>query len=70
MASRSSLGVIDADFRGELHVEVCSCVDYITDCDERIAQLVVVPVVPGEFELVAQLSETARGEGGFGSTGV
>ena len=67
----NSIGLIDGGYRGEL----IGMVDNIYDEDfhikrgERYFQLVAVDSSPIEFELVAELSESSRGEGGFGSTG-
>ena len=65
------VAVIDADYRGEvkvpLHNDSTECRE-ITE-GERIAQLVILPFLPVEFEETDELSETDRGEGGFGSTG-
>ena len=67
----NAVGVIDADYRGELMVGLRN--QGSTPCmvqpGERIAQLVVVPVLTPELEPVPDLGETARGENGFGSTG-
>lgn len=64
-------GTIDSDYRGALGVIVLNAgQDSFTIAHgDRIAQMIVAPVVRAYFELVEQLSETARGEGGFGSTG-
>ncbi len=65
-------GTIDADYRGEIKIIVVNLSKEpieIADQD-RIAQLVLCPVYQAEFELVSQLDDTTRGEGGFGSTGV
>lgn len=64
-------GTIDSDYRGALGVIVLNAgQDSFTIAHgDRIAQMIVAPVVRADFELVEQLSETARGEGGFGSTG-
>lgn len=67
----NSVGVIDSDYRGEICVGLCnlSNEDYTITPGERIAQLVVVRVeTPMPME-VDSLDETARGSGGFGSTG-
>ncbi len=65
------VGVADSDYRGEyivaLHNDTNS--DKVIEPHERIAQLVVMPYLSVEFEETDTLSETARGEGGFGSTG-
>ena len=64
-------GTIDSDYRGEIGVILINHGDISFDVKrgERIAQLVVAPVVQGTFELVESLSETERGAGGFGHTG-
>lgn len=64
-------GTIDADYRGEVKIIIINHGQEpfeIVD-QERIAQLVICPVWQADFELVQQLSDTNRGEGGFGSTG-
>jgi dUTP pyrophosphatase len=65
-------GTIDADYRGEIKVILVnlSNADFTIQNGDRIAQLVVAKHERAEWELVTQLSETARGEGGFGSTGL
>ena len=65
------VGVCDEDYRGEYIVALHNDTDnpVIIPPDERIAQLVIVPYLPVEFEEVTELSETQRGDGGFGSTG-
>ena len=65
------LGTIDSDYRGEIHVllENRSREPYIVHPGDRIAQLVIAPVARVGVDVVEDLSETARGEGGFGSTG-
>lgn len=68
----NGVGVIDADYRGEIIVPIYHDASgiYSVKAGERIAQLVVVPILsPALFERVATLDETERGEGGFGSTG-
>ncbi len=65
------VGLIDSDYQGELMV---SCWNrgntaFTINPGERIAQLVFVPVVQAEFETVTEFHATARGTGGFGSTG-
>ena len=64
-------GTIDADYRGEVKVILVNHGDetFIVRRGDRIAQLVVAPVTAFDFEEVANLDETPRGEGGFGSTG-
>ena len=67
----NSVGVIDSDYRGEINVGVINQFDtpYTIEPGERIAQLVVMPVCPLPTVEVDTLDSTARGEGGFGSTG-
>jgi dUTP pyrophosphatase len=67
----NSPGTIDSDYRGELKVLLINLGTEAFDIadGERIAQLVVAPVVTAGFMTVGQLSETIRGEAGFGSTG-
>ena len=64
-------GTIDSDYRGPLGVLLINlgAEPYTIHHGDRIAQLIVAPVVQARFEAVAGLSGTARGEGGFGSTG-
>ncbi len=65
------VGVADSDYRGEYIVALHndSAVTRTVTSGERIAQLVVMPYLSVEFEEAETLSETERGEGGFGSTG-
>jgi dUTP pyrophosphatase len=65
-------GTVDADYRGEIGVILVniSNEDYVINDGERIAQLVIAKHERAEWEEVTILSETERGEGGFGSTGV
>ena len=71
LAPANKVGVIDSDYRGEVmvslhnHSGVCQ---EISD-GERIAQLVITPFLAAEFCETDELSDTVRGEGGFGSTG-
>lgn len=64
-------GTVDADYRGELKVILVnlSNEDFIVKHGERIAQMIVAPVLQVEWESVDELSLTIRGEGGFGHTG-
>ena len=64
-------GTIDADYRGEIGVILVnlSNEDFTINNGERIAQLVIAKHERAEWQLVEVLSETCRGEGGFGSTG-
>ena len=65
-------GTIDSDYRGEVKVILINHSDepFVINNGDRIAQIVVAPVSRLPFEEVRDLSETERGEGGFGSTGV
>lgn len=65
-------GTIDADYRGEIGVILVNLSDttFRINPGERIAQLVFAKCERAEFVLVEELDETARGEGGFGSTGL
>lgn len=65
-------GTIDADYRGEVKVLLINHGEtaFVINRGERIAQMVIAPITQPEFEVVTELSETARGAGGFGSTGV
>lgn len=65
-------GTIDADYRGEVKVLLINHGQdpFTINRGERIAQMVITPITQPDFELVSELSETDRGAGGFGSTGV
>ena len=64
-------GVVDADYRGEVKVALHndSGEERVVAPGQKIAQLVIMPFLSVEFEEVADLDETERGQGGFGSTG-
>ncbi len=64
-------GTIDADYRGEVKVLLINHGSYAFTIErgERVAQMVIAPITQPTFELVTELSDTARGAGGFGSTG-
>ena len=64
-------GTIDSDYRGEVKVILINLgeEDFTIRRGDRIAQIVIAPVTQGAWEEVADLDETHRGEGGFGSTG-
>lgn len=64
-------GTIDSDYRGPLGVALINLGSdpYTIQHGERIAQMIIAPVVQASFEMVDALSDTARGSGGFGSTG-
>lgn len=65
------VGLIDSDYQGPLMVSCWNrgSAAFTVNPMERIAQLVIVPVVQARFERVAEFGESGRGEGGFGSTG-
>jgi dUTP pyrophosphatase len=67
----NSPGTIDADYRGEVCIIVGNfgTEDYVIEHGLRVAQLIVCPVYQGHYTEVGDLSVTARGSGGFGSTG-
>ena len=67
----NSPGTIDSDYRGEIKVLLInhSDIDFEIKIGERIAQGVIQEVIQAKFEEVEELNKTARGAGGFGSTG-
>ena len=71
LAPANKVGVVDADYRGEVMVALHnhSEIPATVEAHERVAQLVVTPFLKVEYELADELSDTVRGEGGFGSTG-
>ena len=71
LAPANKVGVIDSDYRGELMVALHNhgTVAQTVEVGERIAQLVLAPYYAAEFTVVDSLDNTARGAGGFGSTG-
>lgn len=71
LAPANKVGVVDSDYRGEFMVALHNHSDKIATVEngERIAQLVITPYLTANFEEVDELSDTVRGEGGFGSTG-
>ena len=71
VAPANCVGVIDSDYRGEIMVGLHNAgeSDYTVQPADRIAQLMVVPVVQAQVQMVEELDDTARGAGGFGSTG-
>ena len=71
IAPANKIGLVDSDYRGEVKVALHnhSNVSQMINPMERIAQLMIVPYLAVEFNEVDELSETERGEGGFGSTG-
>ena len=71
LAPANKVGVVDSDYRGEVMVALHNHSSDVqtVDSGERIAQMVIAPFLKADFEVVDELSDTARGEGGFGSTG-
>ena len=71
LAPANKVGVIDSDYRGEIMVSLHNHSDEEQSIEksERIAQIVFTPYVSADFEAVDELTDTVRGEGGFGSTG-
>lgn len=71
LAPANKVGVIDCDYRGEVMVALHNHgkEERTVEHGERIAQLVIAPYYVAEFEESDELSQTVRGEGGFGSTG-
>ncbi|MBY0385194.1 dUTP diphosphatase [bacterium] len=65
-------GTVDADYRGEVKIILINLGTeaFVIQDQDRIAQCVLCPVVQADLQLVSELSDTARGAGGFGSTGV
>lgn len=65
-------GTIDSDYRGEINVILINLGDkpFTVNSGDRIAQMLVAPVIQADFSIVSNLEETERGAGGFGSTGV
>lgn len=71
LAPANKVGVIDADYRGEIMVSLHNHSNLVQSISEgeRIAQLVIAPYLTADFVEAETLDETARGAGGFGSTG-
>ena len=71
LAPANKVGVVDPDYRGEVMVALHnhSSQPQTVSRGERIAQLVVTPFLRVDFQVAEELSDTVRGEGGFGSTG-
>ena len=66
------VGLIDSDYQGELMVPAWnrSDTDFEINPGDRIAQMIIVPVIQADFEIVDEFNETQRGEKGFGSSGI
>ena len=71
LAPANKVGVIDSDYRGEIFVALHNhgAAAQTVENGERVAQMVITPVLQPAYEMVKELSDTVRGEGGFGSTG-
>ena len=71
VAPANCVGVIDSDYRGEVMVGLQNSgdQDYTIQPGDRIAQLMISPVIQAQIQMVEELDDTARGAGGFGSTG-
>ena len=71
LAPANKVGVVDSDYRGEIMVVLYnqSKVPQTIESGERIAQFIITPVITPDYMEVAELSDTDRGVGGFGSTG-
>ena len=71
IAPANCVGVIDSDYRGEVCVGLLNQTDkaFTVNPEERIAQMVISPVILPEIEVADELSDMQRGAGGFGSTG-
>jgi len=68
----NTIGIIDSDYRGEiiLHMKNNNPIGSTINRGDRVAQLLIVPYISPKINIVDELSETVRGSGGFGSTGV
>lgn len=71
LAPANKVGVVDADYRGEIMVALHnhSLKEAIVEPGERVAQMVIAPFLAAHFTEVEELTDTVRGENGFGSTG-
>ena len=71
LAPANKVGVIDSDYRGELCVVLHNHgkTEQVIEPNERVAQFVITPIITPGFQVVEQLDDTERAEGGFGSTG-
>jgi dUTP pyrophosphatase len=72
VALTNGVGVIDSDYRGEICILVSNSGQepFTIRHGDRIAQMLFLPVLAAEFEVVEKIDDTLRGEGGFGSTGI
>ena len=71
LAPANKVGVVDSDYRGEILVALHNhgTVSQRVENGERVAQFVITPVLTPAYEAVEELTDTARNQGGFGSTG-
>lgn len=71
VAPANKVGVIDSDYRGEIIVALYNHSDAVVTIEpgDRVAQIVLAPYITAAFNEVQELSDTVRGDGGFGSTG-
>ena len=71
LAPANKVGVVDSDYRGEVMVALHNhgMVPQMVEHGERVAQLLITPVLTPAYEEASELSDTVRGVGGFGSTG-
>lgn len=71
ITAANGIGVIDSDYRGEIFFSAAniSSEDYTITPGERVAQMMIMPVLAANFIVCDELDETERGAGGFGSTG-
>lgn len=71
LAPANKVGVIDSDYRGEIRVVLLNHSSQVQTVSpgERVAQLIITPVLTPAYEEAEELTDTVRGEGGFGSTG-
>jgi len=71
VALSNGVGVLDSDYLGEVMISLCNrgASSFTVQPGERVAQMVLMPVAQMVFNVVESFEETARGEGGFGSTG-
>ena len=72
VAPANCVGVVDSDYRGEIKVALHnhSAEPFTVAPGDRIAQMVIAPVIKASFEVVSELDDTERSSGGFGSTGI
>lgn len=72
LAPANKVGVIDADYRGEVMVSLFNQSESTQTVEpgERLAQMVITPFLKADFTVSDELSDTKRGDGGFGSTGI